>query len=177
MRSGDGGHDGDGAEPVGTVESALERIGAFGRRRGGPGGRPGHGAPNAHDRGHEGAHPHHGRRARLAGIARGRVLDALARADGALSIGEVGELVGVDQPRASRLVQALVEAGHARRTVDPVDARRSAIMITDAGREALERARASRREAIAAALDGFSDEERERFAELLGRFAAAWPRD
>jgi len=119
----------------------------------------------------------HGGGGRLAGVARGRVLGALARADRPLSIGEVGEVVGVDQPRASRLVQALVDAGLAERTADPADARRSAIVVNDAGREALAKAQAARRAAISEALQGFDEDEREQFAELLGRFAAAWPRD
>ncbi|WP_286311099.1 MarR family winged helix-turn-helix transcriptional regulator [Agromyces mangrovi Wang et al. 2018] len=159
------------ADAVRAVETALEEIRLLGGRRG----RLEHAGPR-HERGHDGhAHRHGG--GRLAGVARGRVLGALARADRPLSIGEVGELVGVDQPRASRLVQALVDAGLAERTADPADARRSAIVVNDAGREALATAQAARRAAIARALEGFDESERERFAELLGRFAAAWPRD
>src|SRR5688572_17215746 len=73
--------------------------------RGGPhGGGPthgdGHGAPGW-GRGH-GAPPWAGA-ARIGGPARMRLLEALAAASHPLSVGEIADAVGVDQPRASRL--------------------------------------------------------------------------
>ena len=70
-----------------------------------------------HDGHHDGHHGGHGRRggpfgpppwvagARFGGPARLRMLEALASASAPLSVSELGEAVGVDQPRASRLVQ------------------------------------------------------------------------
>jgi DNA-binding MarR family transcriptional regulator len=126
----------------------------------------GHGrGPGGHDRS-------------LGGAARFRLLDALAAAsaDDRLGISEVAAAIGVDQPRASRLVNDAAERGLVDRAVDPGDARRSVVTITEAGRAALEAARTSRRSAVTEALAGFTDAEREQFAQLLSRFAAAWPR-
>jgi DNA-binding MarR family transcriptional regulator len=125
-------------------------------------------------------HPHHhgGRRGDgLAEAARFRLLDALEGAERAPSVSELAEMIGVDQPRASRLVQAAVDAGHARREADPGDARRSAIVLTASGRALLAAARENRRTAVDTALAGFTPEETGEFARLLTRFIAAWPRD
>ncbi|HZW40962.1 MAG TPA: MarR family winged helix-turn-helix transcriptional regulator [Agromyces sp.] len=110
-------------------------------------------------------------------MARFRLLDALEGAEHPPSVSELADAIGVDQPRASRLVQAAVEAGHARREADPADARRSAIVLTDAGRRLLSSARGNRRGAIESALAGFTPEETAELARLLSRFVEAWPRD
>jgi DNA-binding MarR family transcriptional regulator len=57
------------------------------------------------------------------------------------------------------------------READPDDARRTRVRITDDGRTAVRSATSNRRRAIESALEGFSDDERDRFADLLGRFA------
>ena len=168
------------------------------RGRGGRGGWPGgargrrghdeqHGHEHSEWRGPHGdphdaepGHPHHPgshRGAHLAHAARFRLLDALENADHALSVSELADAIGVDQPRASRLVQAAVEAGHARREADPGDARRSAIVLTTAGRALLASAHENRRGAIESALEGFTPQETAEFARLLSRFVEAWPRD
>lgn len=123
-------------------------------------------------------HRHGGRRGDgLAQAARFRLLDALEGAERAPSVSELAEMIGVDQPRASRLVQAAVDAGHARREADPADARRSAIVLTASGRALLAAARENRRTAVETALAGFTPDETAEFARLLTRFIAAWPRD
>jgi DNA-binding MarR family transcriptional regulator len=171
------------------------------RGEGGRGGWPGEGGPGGHSgpgewrggdrrrRGHgpadhaDGAGPEHPphpgahRGPHLAHLARFRLLEALERAARPPSVSELADAIGVDQPRASRLVQAAVEAGHARREVDPADARRSAIVLTDAGRRLLSSARGNRRGAIESALAGFTPEETAELARLLSRFVEAWPRD
>jgi DNA-binding MarR family transcriptional regulator len=96
---------------------------------------------------------------------------------GPSSVSDLATAVGVDQPRASRLVQAAVDAGQVRREVDPSDARRSILVITEAGRAALSAVLDHRRSAIEQALAGFSPAERDEFARLLTRFAEAWRRD
>jgi len=95
---------------------------------------------------------------------------------GPSSVSDLAAAVGVDQPRASRLVQAAVDAGYVRRDVDPNDARRSILVITDAGRTALSAALDHRRASIERALADFSAEDRAEFARLLTRFAEAWGR-
>ena len=174
--------------------------GGFGGRGGfGPGGPP----PWARGHGH-GPHLHGGMADRLAGAARMRLLAALVRAEraaeaeeengatpatpgsaagqsagstarGALSIMELAELVGVDQPRASRLVQQATAAGFVHRSADPTDGRRSVIRITEAGRAVLAEARNRHHGAVEQALEPFTEADAEQLATLLERFAAAWP--
>ena len=128
------------------------------------------------------ARPGPGRRGRdgsLGRIARIRMLDALATAEEAgspLSISTLAQAIGVDQPRASRLVQEGVERGHVRRVPDPSDARRALIQLTAAGRAQLDEVRTHRRSAVESALADFTPEEARTFAELFDRFVRAWPR-
>lgn len=93
-----------------------------------------------------------------------------------LTVGEIADAVGVDQPRASRLVQQAVEAGLVRREADPDDARRTRVAATDAGRAIVRGFRGERRDAIDSALGGFTDTERAELARLLTKLADAWPR-
>ncbi|MFF2272751.1 MarR family winged helix-turn-helix transcriptional regulator [Agromyces sp. NPDC058136] len=192
--SGPAGGDAEASDPIALVEAALVAMRRDQSRRrlqhraehGAHGG-----ARDGHRRGrgpHE-HHEHHGPDATgeppragrgsagLAHAARFRLLDALESAPQPPSVGQIAEAIGVDQPRASRLVQAAVEAGHARREVDPTDARRSAIVLTAAGRRVLEGARDTRRGAVEQALAGFTPAEAAEFARLLSRFVTAWPRD
>lgn len=110
------------------------------------------------------------------GSARMRVLEALAAASGPLSVSEIGEAVGVDQPRASRLVQQGVDHGLLRREADPNDARRTRILLTETGAAIADGFRGERREAIRQGLNGLSEAERAEFARLLTKFAEGWPR-
>ena len=104
-----------------------------------------------------------------------RLLVVLAN-HGPSSVSDLAAAIGVDQPRASRLVQAAVDAGHVRREVDPADARRSILVITEAGRATLSVLVDHRRGAIERALADFTPAERAEFARLLTRFAQAWGR-
>lgn len=112
---------------------------------------------------------HFGGRAQL------RLLIALAQAGEPLGVSAIGDAIGVDQPRASRLVSQGVELGLLRREADPDDARRTLIALTDKGRAISTRFRGAQRESVEMALDGFSDEERALLAQLLSRLADAWP--
>ncbi|SIO00495.1 DNA-binding transcriptional regulator, MarR family [Agromyces cerinus subsp. cerinus] len=143
-----------------------------GRREGGRGGPDGW-SGRGRGRGPGGGPGRHA----LAHAARFRLLDALEGAEHPPSVSELAEAIGVDQPRASRLVQAAVEAGHVRREADPSDARRSALVLTASGRKLLESARDTRRGAVETALAAFTPEETAEFARLLSRFIADWPRD
>ncbi|WP_197281033.1 MarR family winged helix-turn-helix transcriptional regulator [Microbacterium sp. No. 7] len=172
-------------------------LGALGALRGrGPGGarggphRHGHHGPHrrggvpGHERGHdhdhgrgEGPEPDGMRGARIGGPARLRLLEALAAASVPLSVSEAADVIGVDQPRASRLVQQAVEMGLVRREADPADARRTRIALTDQGAGLVRGFRGRRRDQLATALEGFTAPERAELARLLARLADAWPRE
>ncbi len=120
-----------------------------------------------------------GRDAAFGRMARFRMLEALEAADSAgrpLSVSTLAAAIGVDQPRASRLVQEGVERGHVRRVPDPSDARRALLELTTAGRAQLSEVRSHRRTAVEAALADFTPEEAQTFATLFARFAQSWPR-
>jgi DNA-binding MarR family transcriptional regulator len=177
-------------DPVDAIAAALARL--RGRRmprppwEGGPMpiGLAGHHGPGEPPWMHGG--PHHGRGhggpppwvagARFGGPARLRLLDALAAASDPLTVSEIGDAVGVDQPRASRLVQQAVEMGLVRREADPDDARRTRVALTDQGAALVRGFRGERRDAIDTALAPFTDEERRELARLLTKLADGWPR-
>lgn len=188
---------------IDAIADALGRLRGV-RRPGAPfGGPPFAGPPFGArfggDRTHHGdhprhgGHPHHGDRSfpsgehggdrgrfgggRMAGLARMRMLEALATASHPLSVGEIGEAIGVDQPRASRLIQQAVELGLVRREADPDDARRTRVALTDDGARLAHGVRGERREKVAGALADFSADERRELARLLAKLAEAWPRD
>ena len=106
--------------------------------------------------------------------AKFRYLDALAAAGGGLGVVEIAELIGVDQPRASRLTAELEREGLVARTRDPADQRRHVITLTPAGRRLVEQATARRRERVEQALQALTPSERRQLADLLTRFLAAW---
>ncbi len=113
-------------------------------------------------------------------MARFRMLEALEageREGRQFSISALAEAVGVDQPRASRLVQEGIDRGLVRRIPDPSDARRSLIQLTSAGRSQIGDVRDRRRSAVQRAIAEFSPEEARVFASLFTRFVAGLSRD
>lgn len=192
------------ADPVDAIAAALARL--RGRRMPRPPwgeGPHGHGdwqRSGVGDAGHHGGPHHHGHQrgpwsgagpgfgpgftgpgfagsgGRFGGPARLRLLEALAAASHPLSVGEIADAIGVDQPRASRLVQQAVQLGFVRREADPDDARRTRIALTDEGAVVARGFRGERREAVAEALAEFTDAERAELARLLAKLAEAWPR-
>ncbi|WP_337001368.1 MULTISPECIES: MarR family winged helix-turn-helix transcriptional regulator [unclassified Microbacterium] len=183
-------------DPAEAIAQALSRL--RGRRPGGPGergpGGRGHGGPHGwhggprgggddprtpfdQHRGHPGMPPWMADPSgRLGGPARMRMLEALAAASAPLSVSDLGTAIGVDQPRASRLVQQGVERGFVRREADPDDARRTRIALTDEGRRLAKGMRGERRELLSTALASFTDEERVELARLLNKLADNWQR-
>jgi len=111
---------------------------------------------------------------RFGGLARMRMLEALAAASAPLSVSDLGAAIGVDQPRASRLVQQGVAHGFVRREADPDDARRTRIALTDEGRRMAKGVKGERREALGKALAAFTDDERAELARLLNKLADNW---
>ncbi|WP_446724398.1 MarR family winged helix-turn-helix transcriptional regulator, partial [Microbacterium sp. K19] len=130
-----------------------------------------------HHRGHPGMPPWMADPSgRLGGPARMRLLEALAAASAPLSVSDLGIAIGVDQPRASRLVQQAVDHGFVRREADPDDARRTRIALTDEGRRLARGMRGERREMLTTALASFTDDERVELARLLNKLADNWQR-
>lgn len=130
---------------------------------------------------HEQQHP---TRAGSAGAADGDsaavdvldVIEAAERTGDRASVSSVAAALGVDQPRASKLVAAAVAAGLVRREADQGDGRRALLVATDAGRAVSERVHAFRRAVFATAMSDWSDGDRAAFARLLTRFVEALPR-
>lgn len=91
----------------------------------------------------------------------------------AATVSSVAAALGVDQPRASRLVAAAVDAGLVRRLADQADGRRAPLALTAPGRDQAERVHRFRRAVFAEAMADWSDAERAEFAQLLTRFVAA----
>ena len=101
------------------------------------------------------------------------VLDAVEAAEHAgtpIGVSEVAAVLSVDQPRASKLVAAAVEAGLIRREADQADGRRTLLVRTEAGRDLSERVHDHRRAKFAAAMADWSPADRADFARLLTRF-------
>ncbi|MEV7799852.1 MarR family winged helix-turn-helix transcriptional regulator [Microbacterium foliorum] len=187
-------------DPTEAIARALSRLrgrrpGERGRGARGMGGPHGwHGGPHSDhadhpdhddraDHGHRGhGHPGHpgmppwtnDPSGRFGGPARMRMLEALAAASAPLSVSDLGAAIGVDQPRASRLVQQGVAHGFVRREADPDDARRTRIALTDEGRKVARGMRGERREALGKALASFTEDEREQLATLLNKLADNW---
>ncbi len=163
-------------DPITAIERAVSEL----RRSGGraPWSRPApghehHGEPGPHG-GHRPSFGWKGPRHEhpFANMARYRLLSTLDRLGDGASVNELAAAIGVDQPRASRVVAECVERGLVTRSTDSRDARRSIIALTESGRAVLDERRRERRNAVERALDGFTPEEREQFAALLARFVA-----
>ncbi|WP_406049650.1 MarR family winged helix-turn-helix transcriptional regulator [Kribbella sp. NBC_00889] len=105
------------------------------------------------------------------------VLDAIeAAAPGSIGVNGVAAALGVDQPRASKLVAAAVSAGLVRREADQQDGRRTNLVLTAEGRQQLDWVHGYRQERFADAMTGWTDAERETFADLLTRFVSGFDR-
>ncbi|MFI5910225.1 MarR family winged helix-turn-helix transcriptional regulator [Dactylosporangium sp. NPDC051541] len=101
------------------------------------------------------------------------VLDAIAAAEQAgtpATVSGVAATLNVDQPRASKLVAAAVEAGLVRREADQADGRRTALVRTERGNALFEEMHRFRRSIFAAAMSDWPDADRAAFARLLTRF-------
>jgi DNA-binding MarR family transcriptional regulator len=99
------------------------------------------------------------------------VLDAVEER-GPSSVTELASVLGVDQPRASRLVAKAVDDGFLARQADQSDGRRSLVSLTASGRTQVDAAHSSRQEVFARAMADWSADERATFARLLTAFVA-----
>jgi DNA-binding MarR family transcriptional regulator len=98
------------------------------------------------------------------------VLEAAERTDAQATVSGVAEALGVDQPRASRLVAAAVDAGFVRRLADRSDGRRVVLVRTARGRAMSDKVHQFRRSVFAAAMSSWSRADTAAFAHLLTRF-------
>lgn len=104
-----------------------------------------------------------------------RMLGVLAHSPEPLSVSELAEHIGVDQPRASRLVQQAVALGHAEREADPADARRTRVRLTESGEQLVHGVRNQQRDEASTALEALDANERSELLRLIGKLANAWP--
>jgi DNA-binding MarR family transcriptional regulator len=101
------------------------------------------------------------------------VLDAIEAAEQAgtpATVSGVAAALNVDQPRASKLVAAAVEAGLVRREADQVDGRRAFLVRTERGTTLSQELHRFRRSIFATAMSDWTDADRMAFARLLTRF-------
>lgn|SRR5690349_6207931 len=101
------------------------------------------------------------------------VLDALEELGRPGTVGEVGTALGVDQPRASRLVARAVEQQLVTRQADQLDGRRSLLALTARGGAQLAGAHLARQAAFGRAMADWPEEDRAAFARLLTSFTCA----
>ncbi|MEV8115446.1 MarR family winged helix-turn-helix transcriptional regulator [Streptomyces xiamenensis] len=102
------------------------------------------------------------------------VLDVIEGRDTPCSVTDVATALGVDQPRASRLVLRAVGEGLLERRTDPSDARRTLITLTGPGREQLDRTHRFRQEVFARVMADWPDADRTEFARLLTAFVTSF---
>lgn len=98
------------------------------------------------------------------------VIEAAELARQPATVSTVADALSIDQPRASRLVAAAVEAGLVERRADQADGRRSFLARTPAGVEVSEQVHGFRRRLISWALSSWDNSDVSDFARLLNRF-------
>ncbi|WP_277875528.1 MarR family winged helix-turn-helix transcriptional regulator [Streptomyces sp. NRRL B-1677] len=102
------------------------------------------------------------------------VLDAVEDRGDSCAVTGVATALGVDQPRASRLVLRTVEEGWLARRTAPSDARRTLLTLTDRGREQLDRTHQFRQELFARVMADWPDADRSEFARLITAFVTSF---
>ena len=88
---------------------------------------------------------------------------------------QLGDAMLLDANNCVLLLNDIEDAGWAERRRDPDDRRRHVVEITDAGRDALERAEQALDDLEEAVLDGLTDQERAKLRELLAKALAGVP--
>jgi DNA-binding MarR family transcriptional regulator len=102
------------------------------------------------------------------------VVDAVEQNPEDATVSSVGTALGVDQPRASRLVARAVEAGLVTRTADQHDGRRALLTLTKRGLEHATRVHRFRQAIFADAMAGWTPRQITTFARLLTRFVDSY---
>jgi DNA-binding MarR family transcriptional regulator len=96
------------------------------------------------------------------------LLEVLWAQDG-LTVGEIAERLAIEVPTVVRTVQRMEVAGVVRREPDPVDRRRSRIVLTQRGRELEPVVRGALCSVSREATEGLTEAEAEQLEALLGR--------
>jgi DNA-binding MarR family transcriptional regulator len=92
---------------------------------------------------------------------------------GPLRTSELAERMGLDVSTVSRRIADLEQAGLVDRAPDPDDRRAHLLQITGAGTRLVERMRQVRSGLLEEALGGWSTEQIQELADVLGRFTSA----
>ncbi|MFJ4650622.1 MarR family winged helix-turn-helix transcriptional regulator [Nocardia sp. NPDC088792] len=100
------------------------------------------------------------------------VLDAVEAHDGDATVTDIAAALGVDQPRASRLVGRAVAEELLERRADQTDARRVLLHLTPRAHTVLDQAHANRQAVFATATAAWPERDRTEFARLLTTFVA-----
>ncbi|MFC4429428.1 MarR family winged helix-turn-helix transcriptional regulator [Citricoccus alkalitolerans] len=108
----------------------------------------------------------------------------LLQAGGPASIGELSAITGLDASTLNRQTAALLRDGHAERIPDPDGGMARKFRLTPAGESAVDEERRGSRAVLQDLLEQWSQQDRETFATLLGRFnrsiedrsGRTWPR-
>ncbi|MEU1628635.1 MarR family transcriptional regulator [Streptomyces sp. NPDC020096] len=118
---------------------------------------------------------------RLGGVGKARnsmdraaylLLNRLDR-EGPMGVKALAEGMGIDSSTVTRQVAPLVESGLVKRTSHPEDGRAVVLALSPRGRGRLEEVRASRCALMEVVTDGWTQDEREQFCDLLSRFNIA----
>ncbi|MCM2421286.1 MarR family transcriptional regulator [Streptomyces sp. RKAG293] len=118
---------------------------------------------------------------RLGGVGKARnsmdraaylLLNRLDR-EGPMGVKALAEGMGIDSSTVTRQVAPLVDTGLVKRTSHPEDGRAVVLALSPRGLGRLEEVRSSRKQLMAQVTEGWSENEREMFCDLLGRFNLA----
>jgi DNA-binding MarR family transcriptional regulator len=102
-----------------------------------------------------------------------RTLAAVDRSDApVVTVGAVAQALAVEQSTASRLVDQAVRAGYLARLPVATDRRRAGLVLTDGGRDLLDRADAIRHRWLASVTADWEPSDLEVLTGLLRRFLA-----
>ncbi len=119
---------------------------------------------------HRGRGPHgEGGRHGLRG--QGRVI-ALLKEKGGLGQGELADMLGIQRPSLSEVLDKLEAGGLVERRQNERDRRQSDVVITDQGLEKARKVEEARRNRAEALLAGLSQEEQQNLSGLLGKLIA-----
>src|SRR4051812_13187097 len=93
--------------------------------------------------------------------------------EGPMGVKALAEGMGIDSSTVTRQVAPLVDSGLVKRTSHPEDGRAVVLALSPRGRTRLEEVRTSRKQLMAQVTEEWSEDEREVFCDLLGRFNLA----
>ena len=91
-------------------------------------------------------------------------------ARGGVRATDLAGYLGIGKPTVSRQLAALERLGLVERTRDTADARAQVVVLTQLGRERVERVRAARQEHVQTMLGSWDDADVDQLAALLSRF-------